>query len=41
MTQEEYSKMLAEGKDQFMSGKPLFGKDGASIKYWKIFLMQP
>ena len=38
MTQEEYSKMLAEAKDQFKSGKPLFGKDGAFHQVLEDFL---
>lgn len=29
MTQEEYSAMLAQAKEQFKEGVPLFGKDGA------------
>jgi len=29
MTQEEYAEMLSQAKDQFKSGKPLFGKEGA------------
>ena len=38
MTQEEYSKMLADAKDQFKSGKPLFGKDGAFHRVLEDFL---
>ena len=38
MTQEEYSKMLAEARDQFKSGVPLFGKDGAFHRVLEDFL---
>lgn len=38
MTQEEYSKMLAEARDQFKSGVPLFGKDGAFHRILEDFL---
>ena len=38
MTQEEYSKMLAEARDQFKSGTPLFGKDGAFHRVLEDFL---
>lgn len=38
MTQEEYSKMLAAAKDQFNSGQPLFGKDGAFDQVLEDFL---
>lgn len=38
MTQEEYSKMLAAAKDQFNSGQPLFGKDGAFHQVLEDFL---
>ena len=38
MTQEEYSKMLAEAREQFKSGKPLFGKDGAFHRVLEDFL---
>lgn len=38
MTQEEYSKMLAAAKDQFKSGQPLFGKDGAFHQVLEDFL---
>lgn len=37
MTQEEYAKMLAVAKDQFKSGRPLFGKDGASHQVLEAF----
>lgn len=38
MTQEEYAKMLAAAKDQFKSGQPLFGKDGAFHQVLEDFL---
>jgi len=38
MTEEEYSKMLAEARDQFKSGVPLFGKDGAFHRVLEDFL---
>lgn len=38
MTQEEYAKMLAAAKDQFNSGQPLFGKDGAFHQVLEDFL---
>ncbi len=38
MTQEEYSKMLAAARDQFKSGVPLFGKDGAFHRVLEDFL---
>ncbi len=38
MTQEEYSEMLSQAKDQFKSGKPLFGKDGAFHQVLEDFL---
>src|SRR5574344_651337 len=38
MTQEEYAEMLSQAKDQFKSGKPLFGKDGAFHKVLEDFL---
>ena len=38
MTQEEYSKMLAEARDQFKSGVPLFGKEGAFHRVLEDFL---
>ncbi len=38
MTQEEYTKMLAEAKTQFKAGKPLFGKDGAFHQVLEDFL---
>lgn len=38
MTQEEYSKMLAEARDQFKSGVSLFGKDGAFHRVLEDFL---
>src|SRR5574344_2116207 len=38
MTQEEYSEMLSQAKDQFKSGKPLFGKDGAFHQVLEAFL---
>ena len=38
MTQEEYSKMLAEARDQFKSGVLLFGKDGAFHRVLEDFL---
>lgn len=38
MTEEEYKKMLAQAKDQFKSGVPLFGKDGAFHQFLEDFL---
>lgn len=38
MTQEEFAKMLAAAKDQFNSGQPLFGKDGAFHQVLEDFL---
>lgn len=38
MTQEEYSKMLAEARDQFKSGVPLFGREGAFHRVLEDFL---
>lgn len=38
MTQDEYKEMLSMAKDQFKSGKPLFGKDGAFHKILEDFL---
>ena len=38
MTQDEYNQMLAEAREQFKSGIPLFGKDGAFHKVLEDFL---
>lgn len=38
MTQEEYSKMLAEARNQFKSGVPLFGKEGAFHRVLEDFI---
>lgn len=38
MTQEEYNQMLAEARDQFKNGTPLFGKDGAFHRVLEDFL---
>lgn len=38
MTQEEYSTMLAQAKDQFKNGTPLFGKGGAFHRILEDFL---
>ena len=38
MTQEEYAEMLSQAKDQFKSGKLLFGKDGAFHQVLEDFL---
>lgn len=38
MTQDEYKEMLSMAKDQFKSGKSLFGKDGAFHKILEDFL---
>lgn len=38
MTQEEYSAMLAQAKEQFKNGTPLFGKDGAFHRVLEDFL---
>lgn len=38
MTQEEYNQMLADARDQFKKGTPLFGKDGAFHRVLEDFL---
>ena len=38
MTQDEYNQMLAEARDQFKNGTPLFGKDGAFHRVLEDFL---
>ena len=38
MTQEEYSEMLSQAKDQFKRGTSLFGKDGAFHRVLEDFL---
>ncbi len=38
MTNEEYSAMLAQAKEQFKSGVPLFGRDGAFHRVLEDFL---
>jgi len=38
MTHEEYSQILAEARDQFKKGTPLFGKDGAFHRVLEDFL---
>lgn len=38
MTQEKYSKMQAQTKNQFKEGVPLFGKDGAFHQALEAFL---
>ena len=38
MTQEEYAEMLSQAKEQFKSGTPLFGKDGAFHRVLEDFL---
>lgn len=38
MTQEEYTQMLADARDQFNKGTPLFGKNGAFHRVLEDFL---
>ena len=38
MTQEEYTQMLADARDQFKKGTPLFGKEGAFHRVLEDFL---
>ena len=38
MTQEEYTQMLADARDQFKNGTPLFGKEGAFHRVLEDFL---
>lgn len=38
MTQEEYTQMLADARDQFKNGTPLFGKEGAFHRVLQDFL---
>ena len=38
MTQEEYTQMLADAREQFKKGTPLFGKAGAFHRVLEDFL---